>query len=430
MSTNSNIRKQLTIASAALLQTGHAVASTPQPNTWEIDSAVLYYQENDGRVSAIEPVISGTKEIDEDETLTIKLVLDALTGATPIGAHASSIEQTFTSPSGNKSITTAAGETPLDDTFHDTRVAISSSWQKPVLDNNTRMILSGNVSKEYDYTSLGVSANFLRDYNNRNTTLSAAIGFNSDSIEPEGRIPLPFSHMRLANTGTNRGDASDSKTISDIMLGVTQVINARTLMQFNFGLSSTSGYMNDPFKVITLIDPATGLPTTPADSNDLPYLYESRPDSRSRQTLFWKTVHHLTEDVIHLSYRYHTDDWGIDSHTLDFTYRYELGDGSYLQPHLRYYSQSAADFFTNSLSEGEPLPEYASADYRLGEFVTQTIGMKYAMPLSGNSEFNVRMEMINQVQNDVGIAIGDQKNNELTPDLDSYIVQFGYSFNF
>lgn len=394
-----------------------------------MQSAVLFYQEADSRVSAIEPVISGSKDLGDGESISLKLVLDSLTGATPNGAHASSAEQTFTTPSGKSSYTTSPGDTPLDETFRDSRVAISGSWEVPVIDDYTRMIISGNISNEYDYMSLGASASLLRDFNSRNTTLTASLGFNSDTIEPEGGIPTPFASMRAANTGTNRDASSDSKTISDILFGVTQVIDRKTLMQFNLGFSSSSGYMNDPFKVITVIDPVTGLPIASA-GDDLPYLYENRPDSRSRTTFYWNTVHHLTEDVIHLSYRYHTDDWGIDSHTLDFKYRYEMDNGHYLQPHLRYYTQSAADFFTTSLVNGEALPEYASSDYRLGEFTTQTMGLKYAIPLANNSEFNVRVEMINQAQNDVGNSTGDQQDYQLTPDLDSVIVQFGYNFYF
>ena len=430
MPEHNNIRNKLSLASAALLQMGTAAAADDTDNGWDISTAVLFYQENDGRVSAIEPVISGSRELAEGEKINLKLVLDSLTGATPNGAHASSSIQTFTNPSGKKAYTVTPGETPLDDTFLDTRVALSGSWEMPVLDEYSRMILGANLSKEFDYASLGASASFQRDYNNRNTTFSASLGLNADTISPSGGIPTPFANMRVADSGTNRDGADDTKTITDLMFGLTQVINRRTLMQFNLGLSESSGYMNDPYKIISLIDGTTGLPITPADSDDLPYLYENRPDSRSRQIFFWKTVHHLTEDVINVSYRYHTDDWGIDSHTIDFHYRYELGNGHYLQPHLRYYSQSAADFFTTALVDGQPLPDYASSDYRLGDFETQTIGLKYAMRTGENSEFSVRAELISQTQNEVATPIGDQANYDLTPDLDSYIVQFGYNFRF
>ena len=307
MSNTKKIREKLTIASATLLQITNVTAAEAPDDAWDIGTAVLFYSESDGRVSAIEPVISGTKEYKDGDIINLKAVFDSLTGATPTGAHASSVEQTFTNPSGKKPYTVAAGELPLDDTFLDTRIALSGSWNTAVFDDYSRIILGANLSKEYDYSSLGVSANFLRDFNNRNTTFSAALGLSSDSIEPSGGVPTPFANMKVAGTGTNRDGADESKTISDIMFGITQVINRSTLMQFNLGFSESSGYMTDPYKIITVID-AAGLPTTSLATDDLPYVYENRPDSRSRQTFFWKTVHHLTEDVINVSYRYHTDD--------------------------------------------------------------------------------------------------------------------------
>jgi len=422
MRSTKKIRDKLTIASATLLQATSVTAAEAPEGAWNVNTAVLFYSENDGRVSAIEPVISATKETADGDIINYKAVFDSLTGATPTGALIANVEQTFTNPSGNGEYKIPAGELPLDDTFLDTRVALSGSWNTAIIDDYSRLILGGNLSKEFDYTSLGFSANFLRDFNNRNTTFSTAIGLSSDKIEPSGGIPTAFANMKTAKTGTNRDAADDSKTITDVMFGVTQVINRRTLMQFNLGFSESSGYMNDPYKIISVLD-TNGDLTTALGVDDLPYVYENRPDSRSRQTFFWKTVHHLTEDVINVSYRYHTDDWGIDSHTIDFHYRYELGNGSYLQPHLRYYSQSAADFSVTSLTEAEAAAAtsitYASADYRLSEFVTNTFGVKYAMPVGKTSEFSVRAEVISQVQNDA-----------LYPDLDSFIIQFGYDFYF
>jgi len=422
-----SIRDKLALATCALLQTTGSAAYAA--DEWDVDSAIMIYSENDDRVQAIEPIVSAKKEIAEDEFLNVKVVLDSLTGATPNGAHARSGVQTFTTPSGNGTYTAQSGENPLDDTFMDSRVAISADWEQPIVDDMTRMILGANISNEYDYMSLGLSATFIRDYNNRNTTLAAAVGVNADTIEPEGGIPTPFANMRVAGTGTNRDDTSDTKTIVDLMVGVTQVINRSTLMQFNLSFSNTSGYMNDPFKIISVVD-GTGALISPADADDWPYVYENRPDSRSRQVFYWKTVHHLTEDVINVAYRYHTDDWDIDSHTIDFHYRYELSDGAYLQPHLRYYSQSAAEFFTHNLRDNiVGATQYASSDYRLGEFTSTTIGLKYAMPLGKNQEFNVRAELISQANEVVaGTFTSDLNPQEIAPDLDATFIQFGYSF--
>ena len=170
---------------------------------WDVDSAILYYSEPD-RVSAIEPVISAKKQLDTDEFISLKLVVDVLTGASANGAVQAKTPQTFTRPSGKGSFITPPGETPLDDTFQDTRVALSASWDMPIT-RRDRLILGGNISKEYDYTSIGASSVYTHDLVGRNTTLSAGLAVASDIIEPEGNIPTPFGVMQPAGQEQPRG---------------------------------------------------------------------------------------------------------------------------------------------------------------------------------------------------------------------------------
>jgi hypothetical protein len=68
------------------------------------------------------------------------------------------------------------------------------------------------------------------------------------------------------------------------------------------------------------------------------------------------------------------------------------GKDYYLEPHVRYYSQGAADFFHYYLVSGEAVPQYASADTRLAKFHAQTYGTKFGIPFDETSEFNVRIE--------------------------------------
>ena len=125
-----------------------------------------------------------------------------------------------------------------------------------------------------------------------------------------------------------------------------------------------------------------------------------------------------------------TDDWGIDSHTLDVRYRWPLGERSYLEPHFRYYTQSHADFYRTSLANGSPLPLNASADYRLGEFDAITFGVKYGWKTETGTEWNARLEMYSadgSVPSDLLIGT-NQAGRDMYPDLDAVILQFGYRF--
>ena len=430
-----DIKTQMSLATCTLLQVATPSAQAEE-SEWGVDTAILFYNEGDSRVSAIEPAIFAGRELGDDQRVDLRLVVDVLTGATPVGAHASTVAQTFTTPSGKDSYTVEPGETPLDDSFKDTRVAFGADWEIG-LDRLSRLTLGGSLSKEYDYQSFGLSATYARDFNDRNTTLSASVGFSNDTIEPEGNIPSELLPMVVEGGDMNREGTDDDKTISDFMVGITQVISRNTIMQLNLSLGSTDGYQNDPFKIVTVVDPSTGLPATASGSSffdtattgNLPYVYEKRPDTRDRRVLYFKTVHHLDEDVINFSYRYYDDDWEISSHTFDLKYRYELED-SYLQPHLRYYTQDAAEFYTHNLKLGADVDpttgtvsqDYASNDYRLADSETLTVGLKYGIPLGNDSEISVRGEFISQTVDDGSVPSGEE-----TPDLDAVVLQVNYS---
>ena len=411
----------LASATCALLGTQAATAAETGHDGWKVDTALLYYSEKD-RVDAVEPTIKAQKTFEGDRKLNLNLVVDTLTGASPNGAAPTDVVQTFTRPSGNGSYTIAPGDIPLDDTFHDTRVQVGASWEAPI-DRVTRYNVGTNISKEFDYSSIGISGGLSRDFNKKNTTLSLGLSLAADTLEPEGGIPTPLASMAAEDTPQPRDDDSDTKNVTDIVFGITQVINPRMLMQFNLSVSQADGYLNDPFKIVSIVD---------VDGRPLDYIYENRPDSRTKQSFFWSTKYHLERgDTVDFSYRYMTDDWGINSHTLDFHYRWNMSDVMYLQPHLRLYQQTEADFYRHSLADSEPVPDEVSADYRLAEFDATTIGVKFGYKLADDREFNVRLESYQQRgDTSPSDAIGVQKNYDMFPDLDAMILQVGYSFAF
>ncbi len=277
-----------------------------------------------------------------------------------------------------------------------------------------------------------MSGSYIRDLNNKNTTLTASLAFNNDTSNPVGGVPDALKPMVKQGEELNRVGSDDTKTIADFLIGVTQVVSRNTLLELNYSYGVSDGYLNDPYKIVSVVDAAGNL----ADSGifapgtiNLPYVYENRPDSRQRNNLFFRVAHHLTEDVIHFSYRYFWDDWGISSNTFDLKYRYEMGR-SYLQPHVRYYMQEAADFYRHNLelgsdvdaTTGEVLVKEVSSDSRLMKLTGTTLGLKYGYALGKNSELSLRGEFMNQTFDNAGVRSGEE-----TPDLDAVIVNVGYS---
>jgi Protein of unknown function (DUF3570) len=449
------LRRTLAAAATGLLASVQGHAQQPPAGfeddipTTHIDAGLLYYHEN-GRVQAIEPDLDLTQQIGENSVLSLGLTVDSVTGPTPLGAVPSTLAQSYVRPykviplgtpvtvttaSGGSVVTLippASGATtqtlsatttvppntyPLDRAFSDRRIAGHAGWQQ-ALTSTLRIDGGFAYSKEHDYRSESADLGLSKDFNSHNTTLSAGINYESDLSFPLGGTPTPLAQM----TGDWKGpDASRHEL--DAVVGLTQVMTRRWLTSLSYSYASARGYQNDPYKLISVVDPSSGQPTS--------QLYESRPERRRKQSLFWDNKIHLRRDIVDVSLRGYEDDWGIKSVTADLRYRFQMGQGYYLEPHVRYYHQGAANFFHYYLVGSDPLPEYASADTRLAAFQAHTFGLKFGLPLNEGSEFNIRLEYYGQHGNgSPSYAIGQLRQQNLFPNLTAVTVLFGYSYAF
>lgn len=411
---------------------------------WDFDAAMLLYSESDNRVKVVEPVISATRNYDSETTLNLKLVLDSLSGASPNGALPSYDAQTFTSPSGESSYTvpgsaqtttspsgvvsTLSPGLPLDPNFRDSRVTFSAQWSAPI-GRTWAYSVGGYGSTEGDYKSLGANGSVSRYFNQKNTTVTVGSALASDTVEPTGGIPVGLALMPVwgsasfaADFDATHGAAESDKSVTDLLFGITQVINRRTLMQFNYSISTSNGYLTDPYKIISVLD-GTGAVQA--------YIYEQRPESRQKQALFWQTKYQRKNgSIIDASYRYMLDDWGINSHTVDLKYRFELGEaGNYLEPQVRFYTQSAADFYQPyvTVEQYNAGPDALSADYRLGAMNTLTLGVRYTKVLDSGNELYARAAFYNQTANGKpGSAV--QVASSQLPQTRAIMLITGYKF--
>ncbi len=433
MSREKRISATLATATCALLggTVSQAVQAQEEP-AWDFNTSLLYYGEDGDRVQDLSISVLARRTFYDDRALTMGLTIDSLTGATPHGGIKQSTAQTFTRPSGNDVFTVPANTLPLDDTFIDTRVAVTANWQQP-LGRLYAVNLGASASKEYDYLHLGVNAKISRDFNKRNTTVSAGLALAFDSIDAVDGVPMPLSSMADVDDLSNRLGKQD-KDIVDLVLGVTQVISRNLVVQANYSFSDSSGYLNDPYKIVSVVDGTSGdvVPRTPPQGVLGPsheYIYESRPDKRTKHSLYGQAKYYMSGKVLDVSYRYMTDDWGIDSHTVDLRYRWPIDDSRYLEPHLRFYTQTEASFYAVGVVDGSPLPANVTHDYRLGNFDAITAGLKYGWETKSGNEMSVRLELYQQRGSiSADKLIGNQVGMVQYPDLDAVILQYSYRF--
>ena len=424
-------RRRLMAASCALLSAGAARSqeATVAPTSsglledWSVDSALAYYHEN-GRVTAVEPVVNLSKVFADGESVDFNATFDALSGASPNGALPSRSSQTFTGPSGkaSHSYTIAPGQLPADPNYHDTRFAAGGNWTLPLtrVDN---LSVGGKFSVEDDFVSVTVDASIAHDFNDKNTTLSFGIYNEFDSIHPIGGAPVAGSDYELAEKQTG-GKTKDGV---GVLLGVTQVMTRTWLSEFNLSVDRFKGYLNDPYKITSIIDSA---------GNTTGYEFESRPDQRTRKSAYWENRVALSSQLsTALSLRYMSDDWAVRSDTAQLHLRWSWSNREqYIEPTFRWYRQTAANFYTPFiLDSANPSTGFESADSRLAAFHALTYGLKYAHKLPGlgsraESEFSVRAEYYQQTFNEQVPVPASLQGLDLYPGLKAILVQVGWRF--
>lgn len=281
--------------------------------------------------------------------------------------------------------------------------------------------INAGVSSEPDYLSRFGGASALFDFNAKQTSVNAGVTYASSDIHATlDHDATPYIYDACGTAACNFFSASSSiadaaggrKILSgerrDVgaSIGLTQVLTADTQLNANVGFLRSSGYLGNPYRVVEVafIDPAQ---QAFAPSPDVYYvtvnsMLEQRPDVRRQWTASLRYAQYVAplDAGAHLDYTYYRDDWDIRAHTLQAQWAQPLGQGWLVTPMLRYYTQTAASFYTPYLvtpqgqytigpsgpGGGERLvpfdrsllPAYYSSDYRLAAFGAVSAGLSVA----------------------------------------------------
>src|ERR1700679_1906329 len=159
------LRRRLIAASCALLTTSAARSQEAAITgfvqdvikEWQFESALAYYHE-DGRIQAVEPVVSATRPYGDGGSIGLDFTFNSVSGSSQNGAWPSHAPQTFASPSAKSFATarhiytTGPGSLPVNPDYSDTRAAVGADWTLP-LTRLSRVSLGAKFSFEDDFYS-------------------------------------------------------------------------------------------------------------------------------------------------------------------------------------------------------------------------------------------------------------------------------------
>ena len=259
--------------------------------------------------------------------------------------------------------------------------------------------IGASHSSEHDYVSNAASLEGSWSSDDNNTTLNLGVAGASDRIHPVN--------------GGQQNVSNETKKTVEIIVGLTQALSASDLAQVNLTYTHGDGYFSDPYKTL-----------------------DFRPRQRTQGALLARWNHHFDDDrsTVRLSYRFYRDSYRINAHTVQAEWVKPVTSNFVLTPLVRLYSQSAAYFYVDSLTDAAGFPIFPdvapgqlnSGDQRLSAFGAITLGLKAEYRITPLWTVDGKFEGYEQRSS---WRVGGQGSTGLDP-FRATFVQFGASRRF
>jgi hypothetical protein len=225
-----------------------------------------------------------------------------------------------------------------------------------------RLVPEFSFSNEQDYRSYAFALNYIYEFNEKNTTLNLGWSHSYDEV--------------LANDFTFLAKSSIKNT-DNFLIGGTQLLSPGTVLAANLTIGYSHGYLNDPYLGVVFNESDLSV------DNQVVLAGEHRPSTRNSQAILLS----LTQSIAPLNasiegtYRFYHDSYGIYADTFSVAWFQKIGRWLVLSPSVRYYYQTAANFYGiqfpgDPINNPDRVPGHFSADYRLSEMETITLGFE------------------------------------------------------
>ena len=273
------------------------------------------------------------------------------------------------------------------------------------LHENTLMGLFYIYSDENDYEANTVGFNISHDMFGDMSTIALGFSYGWDTIE---RVDAP--------------DFEEELDRYQYRLSWEQIITKTFKASLSYEATIEDGYLNNPYRFVVIANVPQGLGS------------EVYPGTRTSQaTALRATKYWSFRGVTSVGYRYFRDTWDITAHTVDFNYSQYFGSRWLADLYLRYYTQDAADFYSNNFASAR---NFMARDKELSSFDSYSIGAKVSYKLFeeyshfNNGTINLAAEYIDYDYDDYsGIEDFSQITDEAYS-FDATVLQLFFSVRY
>jgi len=378
--------------------------------TTEVDFITSYYTQ-DGDNASVTGGIGNEHLTDFASSIIVSLPLnadDVLTidaGFSAYSSASSSNANPFDASDNNGSPWVASSGASQSDVWGTFNADYSHSSD----DRNLIWNANASVSTEYDYFSVGFGGGILKQFNEKNTTLGLSTKVYLDTWSPI--YPIELRSFNDVNGNLNQGFFEDvtildqngnsssnwspidgfnsikdkSRNSYSASISFSQILSKNAQISLFFDVVKQQGWLGNPLQRVYFgdvdnyyIGNANSIDNYTSSSNkdvfQLADDIERLPSSRLKTPIGMRFNYYINERfVLRTYYRYYFDDWGVSSHTASVEIPIKITDKFTLYPSYRYYTQTAADYFS-PYEENLSTDEFYTSDYDLSEYSANQFG--------------------------------------------------------
>ena len=328
----------------------------------EVDFLMSYYKQD-----GIHSAVSGGNGMEELTNLTPTFVVaiplnddDVLTVDAGISAYSSASSGNINPFDSN---TPSPWQASSGASAQDVLTSLVLNYSHSSDDRNT--IWNGHISGsvEYDYSSIGFGGGVSRLFNGKNSEVSVAANVYLDTWKPiypkelqdfvdyggmNGGIyddfvitPGQVSSEVYNPTNFKEHDQKNRNSFA-LSLGFSQVVTKKIQGSFFLDVLYQNGLLSTPYQRVYFADKVDFFIYEFQLADDI----ERLPDSRFKLPIGARLNYYFNERIVLRSYyRYYSDNWGIQAHTLNFELPLKLSDRFTFFPMYRYYTQTASKYY-------------------------------------------------------------------------------------
>ena len=227
------------------------------------------------------------------------------------------------------------------------------------LRGNTSMRINYVSSEESDYDAETVSFAVSQEMFGDMTTLTLGYTLGDDLVR---RSDDPLFQRDLDK--------------QSYRIGITQVLTKNLISTLNFETITDEGYLNNPYRSVRYFDAGSALG----------YSYEPElyPNTRTSNALAVRARYFLPyRAAIEGEYRFFTDTWDIEGHTVSLSYIHPWRDFTFTGK-FRYHDQTGAHFF-NDIFPRAQATNFRGRDKELSPLTSNSLRLAASYELIGGA---------------------------------------------